>query len=155
MRKKAAILTHLVVVEAGGDAGGVRAVRLDVLAEQLASADALPLEVLGDSFKVLLTAAAGSAKKENTAHLVHLDLLKKELERVLRASNDQLLEKVLEELVDLALLKVLLNRLHVVELLHLVHLWLFCANSKQIATGLNLARNFDLIITEGFVTSFC
>ena len=100
----------------------MRPIRLDVLAEQLASADALPLEVLGDSFKVLLTAAAWSAKKENTAHLVHLDLLKEELERVLRASNDQLLEKVLEELVDLVLLKVLLNRLHVVELLHLVHL---------------------------------
>ena len=131
----------------------MRAIRLDVLAEQLASADALPLEVLGDSFKVLLTAAAWSAKKENTAHLVHLDLLKEELERVLRASNDQLLEKVLEELVDLVLLKVLLNRLHVVELLHLVHLRLFCANSKQTATGLNLARNFDLIITEEFVTS--
>ena len=104
MQNKEAILTHLVVVEAGRDAGGVRAVRLDVLAEQLASADALPLEILSDSFKVLLTAAARSAKKENTAYLVHLDLLKQELERVLRASNDQLLEKVLKELVDLALL---------------------------------------------------
>ena len=110
----------------------MRAVRLDVLAEQLASADTLPLEVLGDSFKVLLTATAGSAKKENTAYLVHLDLLKQELERVLRASNDQLLEKVLEELVDLALLKVLLNRLHVVEFLHLVHLCFFVRiQSKQ------------------------
>ena len=148
-----ALLTHLVVVEAGGDACGVGAVRLDVLAEQLASADALPLEVLGDSFKVLLTAAAGSAKKENTADLVHLDLLQEELEGVLGAGNDELLEEVFEELVDLVLLEVLLNRLHVVELLHLVHLCLFvCANSKS-TTGLNLARKFDLIITEEFVTS--
>ena len=116
-----ALLTHLVVVEAGGDACGVGAVRLDVLAEQLASADALPLEVLGDSFKVLLTAATGSAKKENTADLVHLDLLQEELEGVLGAGNDELLEEVFEELVDLVLLEVLLNRLHVVELLHLIH----------------------------------
>ena len=120
-----ALLTHLVVVEAGGDACGVGAVRLNVLAEQLASADTLPLEVLGDSFKVLLTAAARSAKKENTADLVHLDLLQEELEGVLGAGNDELLEEVFEELVDLVLLEVLLNRLHVVELLHLVHLCLF------------------------------
>ena len=122
-----ALLTHLVVVEAGGDACGVGAVRLDVLAEQLASADALPLEVLGDSFKVLLTAAAGSAKKENTADLVHLDLLEKELEGILGAGDDQLLEQVLEQLVHLVLLQVLLNRLHVVELLHFVHPFLIGA----------------------------
>ena len=118
-------LTHLVVVEAGGDAGGVGSVRLHVLAEELAGRDALPLEVLGDGLQVLLAAAAGGAQQENAANLVHLDLLEKELERILGAGHNELLEQVLEQLVDLVLFQVLLNRLHVVELLHLVHLCLF------------------------------
>ena len=41
-------LTELEVVEAGLDAGGVGTASCDVLAEELASRDALPLEVLGE-----------------------------------------------------------------------------------------------------------
>lgn len=53
--------------------------------------------------------------------MVHLDLLEKELEGVLGASDNQLLEEVLKQLVDLVVVQVTFNRLHVVELLHLVH----------------------------------
>ena len=54
--------------------------------------------------------------------MVHLDLLEKELEGVLGASDNQLLEEVLKQLVDLVVVQVTFNRLHVVELLHLVHI---------------------------------
>ena len=54
--------------------------------------------------------------------MVHLDLLEKELKRVIRSGDDKLLEKILKELVNLVLVQIVLNRLHVVELLHLVHI---------------------------------
>jgi len=114
----------LEIVEASGDASGMRSSRLDVLSQDLAHADALPVEVLSQSFEIFLTAATWGAHQENSPGLVHLDFLEQELEGVLGSLNDQLLEVILEHLVDLMLVQVLLNRLHVVELLHLIHLML-------------------------------
>ena len=73
---------------------------------------------------------AWSSEEEDAAHLVHLDLLKKELERVLRSRHNNLLQEVFKKLIDLVLFQVLLDRLHVVELLHFVHL----AVSNEIQT---------------------
>lgn len=67
-RLKSALLTHLEVVEAGLDAGRVLSIRLNVLAEQLASRDALPFEVLGEGLEVLLTVCTGSAQEEDAAN---------------------------------------------------------------------------------------
>ena len=110
------------VIEALGDAGRVGTSHLNVLPQELACADALPLEVLSKSLQVFLTARTWGTHQENAAHLVHLDFLEKELERVLGSLDDELLEVVLKEFVDLMLVQVLLNRLHVVELLHFIHL---------------------------------
>ena len=49
-------------------AGGVGAVGLHVLAEELASRDALPFEVLGKSLKVFLTVGARGAEEEDAAN---------------------------------------------------------------------------------------
>lgn len=92
-----------------------------MLTEELADRDALPFKVLADGLHVLLTLATRGTKEEHTADLVHLDLLEEEFEGFLRAGHDQLLKEVLKELIHLVLFQVLLNRLHVVELLHLVH----------------------------------
>ena len=62
------LLTELEVVEAGLDAGGVRASRLHVLSEELARGDSLPFEVLRESLEVLLAARAGSAQQEDASH---------------------------------------------------------------------------------------
>ena len=85
------IVDHLEVVEALRDASRVNAAVLNVLTEELANGNAFPFEVLADGFHVLLTLTAGGTKKEDTADCVHLDLLKEELERVIRSANDQLL----------------------------------------------------------------
>ena len=57
--------------------------------------------------------------------LIHLDLLEEELMRVIRARNNELLEQVFKELIHLILFEIVLNRLHVVEFLHLIHVDLF------------------------------
>ena len=71
---------------------------------------------------MLLTARTWRAHQKDPTHLVHLDFLEEELERVLGSLHNELLEVVLEHLVDLVLVQVVLNRLHVVELLHFIHL---------------------------------
>ena len=49
------------------------------------------------------------------------DLLDQEVERLFRSSNDELLEEVFEHLVYLVFFEVLLDLLHVVELLEFIH----------------------------------
>ncbi len=109
------------IVEALADALGMRTAGLDVLSEELASRNAFPLEVLRKGLQVFLAAGAGRSHQENTSHLLHLDLLKNELHGVLGTGHDKLLKQILEKLVNLVLVQVLLNRLHVVELLHFLH----------------------------------
>ena len=116
------VVDHLEVVEALSDASGVWATVLDVLTEELSDSNAFPFEVLADCLHIFLALASGGTKKEDSANLVHFDLLKEELKRIIRTGNDKLLKKVFEKFVDLIFLKVLLDRLHVVELLHFVHL---------------------------------
>ena len=62
------ILTELEAVEALLNADSMRALGLDVLAEELARRDALPLKVLGKRLQVLLSAGTGSAKEEDAAN---------------------------------------------------------------------------------------
>ena len=49
------IVDELVIVEAGRDAGGVRAICCNMLTEQSTGGDALPLEILGELFQVFLS----------------------------------------------------------------------------------------------------
>lgn len=68
-------LTHLLVLETLLDSGGVGPAGLDVFSDDFPRRNALPLEVLRESFKVLLALGAWRTNEENAAHLVHLDLL--------------------------------------------------------------------------------
>ena len=61
-------LTELEVVEARTNSLRVRSTCLDVLSEKLSSGDALPLEVLGECFEVLLTACARGSQKEDATN---------------------------------------------------------------------------------------
>ena len=61
-------LTELEVVEARCDSVRMRSTCLDVLPEKLSSGDALPLEVFGECFEVLLTACTRGSQKENATH---------------------------------------------------------------------------------------
>ena len=58
------VLTELEVVEARTNSLRVRSTCLDMLPEKLSSGDALPLEVFGECFEVLLTACARGSQKE-------------------------------------------------------------------------------------------
>ena len=58
------LLTHLEIIEAGGDSVRVRSTGLHVLSQKFSNRDALPLEVLRECLEVLLSAAAGSARQE-------------------------------------------------------------------------------------------
>ena len=62
------LLTKLEAVEALADAVGMRSICLNVFTEKLACRDAFPLEVLGESFKVFLTACARSTEQEDAAN---------------------------------------------------------------------------------------
>lgn len=69
-RKSCLILTKLEAVEALGDAVSVGSIGLNVLAEELSSGDAFPLEILGEGLQVLLTATAGGSKQENATNYI-------------------------------------------------------------------------------------
>ena len=55
-----------------------------------------------------------------------LYLLDKEVKRLFRSSHNQLLEQILKHLINLVFFEILLDLLHVVEFLELVHFW--CKN---------------------------
>ena len=76
------IIDVLEVVEALLDASLMWATRLDMITEELASADTLPFKVLGESLEVLLAVCSWSTKQEYATNLLLLYLLKHELERV-------------------------------------------------------------------------
>ena len=61
-------LTELEVVEARCNSLRVRSACLDMLSEKLTSGDALPLEVFGERFEVLLTACTRGSQKENATN---------------------------------------------------------------------------------------
>ena len=63
----------------------MRAGTLDMVTEELASADTLPFKVLGESLKVLLTVCSWCTEQEYATNLLLLYLLKHELERVVGA----------------------------------------------------------------------
>lgn len=77
----------------------------------------LPLEVLGKGAGVLETRAAGRSNEEDSSNGLLVQLLEDEVERLVRASNNDLFEEVLEELKDFELLELVLDALHVVKLL--------------------------------------
>ena len=79
------VIDVLEVVEALLDASVMCATGLDMIAEELASADTLPFEVLGESLEVLLTVSTWCTKQEYTTNLLLLYLLKHELKRVIGA----------------------------------------------------------------------
>ena len=61
------------------------ATRLDMITEELASADTLPFKVLGESLEVLLAVCSWSTKQEYATNLLLLYLLKHELEGIVGA----------------------------------------------------------------------
>ena len=92
-----------------------------MIAEELARANTLPFEVLGEGFEVFLAVSSWCTKQEYATNLVLLYLRKHKLEGVIGARHNQLLEKVLKELIHSVVLEVFLNRVHIVKLLILVH----------------------------------
>ena len=94
---------------------------MNVFAEDFADGDLLPMEVTRDLLQMLLSIAAGGTEEEDAANLAHLDPLQQELIGLIWARYNHLLQEILEQFIHLVLLQVRLDRLHVVELLHLVH----------------------------------
>ena len=115
------VIDVLEIVEALLDAISVGTSSLDMIAKELASADTFPFEVLGESLEVLLTVRSWCTEQEYASNLLLLNLLKHELKRVIGSRHNQLLEKVFEELIHSVVLEVLLDGVHIVELLFLVH----------------------------------
>ena len=77
------VIDVLEVVKALLDASGMCAGRLDMIAEELASADTLPFEVLGESLEVLLAVCSWCTEQEYATNLLLLYLLKHELKGVI------------------------------------------------------------------------
>ena len=79
------VIDVLEVVEALLDAGGVVTRSLDMIAEELSSADTLPFKVLRESLEVFLSVCSWCTEQEYTTNLLLLYLLKHELEGVIRS----------------------------------------------------------------------